>query len=265
MPQEHDPLSSTDGSTPTPALAGQGVNTAQTNPTPSSSPHPQSLDTSGLIASYEQRISRLMSEKDKMAHERNQAIAQLSTLQVDHTSLQEQTQGSLTAAANAAQQAIDHAKRLETELVSERARNAKLTALMQRPHLAPYADLIPAKSDEAELKAVLDQLEQIRQQDLDRHRSASPAPAGQPQATEQTPNQILQSLYGNRANMHPNAFGQPAIPASSPAMMNPNATQDASQSIQALFDDARRTGTKEAFDQALAKANLLAQSALPAR
>jgi hypothetical protein len=245
------------GVNPTPGTPS-GVNPAQ-------SPTDQIVNTSALIANYEGRIRSLMSDKDKALNERNQAISNLTTIQSQLTTLQEQTSGSLTAAANSAQQAIDRARQMEQDLTLERAKNVKLTALMQRPHLAPYADLIPAQGDAATITAALDQLEQIRQTDLDRYTKQNPSLAPAPQQpTTPSPQSILASLYGNRANMNPALFQQttPAIPASSPAQMSPDYSNDPAKAVEALFAEARRVGTTAAFEDARTKAIALNNSLL---
>ena len=243
------------GVNPTPATQ-MGV-----NPAPATSTTDQILNTSALIAQYEQRIRMLMSDKDKALHERNQAISQLTELQSQHTGFQEQTQGSLTAAANAAQQAIDRAKSLEQQLLGEQAKNIKLAALMQRPHLAPYADLIPAQADAAALSAALDQLEQIRQHDLDHYSRTTPAQLLPPPAQQvsSTPS-VLQNLYGNRANMNPALFQAQPIPGSSPAHMNPQLSTTPVQGVEAIFAEAKKIGTTAAFEEAVLKAAAFAAS-----
>jgi hypothetical protein len=243
----------TPGVNPTPGVPG--VNSAQ-------SPTDQIVNTSALIANYEQRLRSLMSDKDKAINERNQAISQLTTNQEHLTTLQEQTSGSLTAAANSAQQAIDRAKQMELELAQARAENIKLTHLMQRPHLAPYANLIPSTGTAEEIKLVLDQLETIRQQDLDRFATQHPqTPSTVPASQPMSPVSPLQALYGNRANMNPALFQQnPQIPASSPAAMNPAITDNPVAAVEALFAEARRLGTTAAFEDAMTKAKAFANA-----
>lgn len=259
---------STDGSTPmapvvsppaTPTPTPNGVNPAQTPVTPN-----QTLDTSGLIASYEQRLNSLMSQKDKAVNERNIAISQLTENQKSLTDLQGQTQGSITAAANAAQQAIERAKQLEIELHQAKALIIKYSALLKRPHLAAYDQLIPLESDEEKMNAALDQLEGIRLRDLEQYAKQNPtAPPAVP-APEATPQSILQSLYGNRANMNPALFQTPQpIPLSSPATMNPNANVSSGQTVQAFFDEAKRIGTTQAFEDAVQKATLFQKNTFP--
>lgn len=249
MPETTEPLTpTTPGVNPTPSVPG--VNPAQ-------SPTDQILNTSALIAQYEQRVNRLMSEKDKAINERNQAISQLTENQQQLTSLQDQTSGSLTAAANSAQQAIDRAKQLEQELLLARAENTKLTALMQRPHLAPYANLIPSHGNAEDIGKALDQLEQIRQQDLDRYAKQNPTTTPAPTLPTQpmTPQSPLQALYGNRANMNPALFQQtPTIPGSSPAAMNPAISDNPTAAVESFFIEARRIGTHAAFEDAVQKA-----------
>jgi chromosome segregation ATPase len=246
-----------------------GVNPAQAQV-------PQGYDLSARIAQleaqcvqYESRLRNLMSEKDKAINERNQAITQYTEMERKYNELHEQTQSSLTAASNSAQQAIDRAKQLERDMQQQQAKNAKLAALMQRPHLAPYESLIPEQADEEKLKAVLDQLEQVRQADIERNAPRQPAPLTPLQQVQQQQQQVsstLQSLYGNRANINP-AFltQQPPIPASSPAQMNPAASsQDIVSAINQLYAEARAKGTQEAFEDATRRAALLANAQRPA-
>lgn len=249
---------------PTTPLA-PGVNSTPSAPggTSAQSTTDQIVNTSALIANYEQRLRSLMSDKDKAINERNQAISQLTTMQEQHTTLQEQTSGSLTAAANSAQQAIDRAKQMELELAQARAENTKLTALMQRPHLAPYANLIPSQGTSEDIGKALDQLEQIRQQDLERYAKANPSLPIQPaNSTQQmTPQSPLAALYGNRANMNPALFQQtPTIPASSPAAMNPSVSDNPTAAVESIFAEARRIGTTAAFEDAVKQAAAFVQT-----
>jgi hypothetical protein len=256
-----EPLVPVDGSTPaapvvsppmTPTPMPNGVNPAQV-------PN-QALDTSGLIASYEQRLNSLMSQKDKAVNERNIAISQLTENQKSLTDLQGQTQGSITAAANAAQQAIERTKQLESELIQAKALIVKYSALLKRPHLAAYDQLIPLEADETKMNAALDQLEGIRLRDLEQYAKQNPT-APVPAPTPQTPQDILQNLYGQRANMNPAIFqNQQPIPSSSPASMNPAGGVSTTQTVQSFFDEANRIGTKQAFDDAVQKAALFAKN-----
>lgn len=253
-----DPIAPTDGATPpAPAVSPPVVTPA---PTPNGVNPAQALDTSGLIASYEQRLNSLMSQKDKAVNERNIAISQLTENQKSLTDLQGQTQGSITAAANAAQQAIERAKQLEVELIQAKSLIVKYSALLKRPHLAAYDQLIPLEADETKMNAALDQLEGIRLRDLEQYAKQNPtAPAVPP--VPQTPQDILQSLYGQRANMNPAIFqNQTPIPSSSPATMSPAGGISTTQTVQSFFDEAKRIGTKQAFDDAVQKAALFAKN-----
>lgn len=249
-----------------PTTGVPGVNSAQAQQNASST---TPVDVSGMIAQYEQRINAMMSAKDTAINDRNKAITDLTNLQNQYTTAQEQTQSSLTAAANSAQLAIDRSTTIERELNQTRGQNAKLTALMERPHLVPYSLLIPDVADKEKLKSVLDQLEQIRADDIKRSLPAFPA-ASQQQAISSPSNPFadqnstLQALYGNRANMNP-AFMQPTtpIPASSPAQMNSGTSTDVVGAINQLFAEAKRLGTPEAFEDATRRAALMANSANP--
>jgi hypothetical protein len=233
------------------------VNPAQT------APAQQIVETSAIISQYEQRINRLMSEKDKAINERNQVIANLTDVQQQLTALQEQTQTSLTGAANAAQQAIDRAKMLEIQLADLQAESLRNKTLLEKPHLAPYAQFIPASADPEKVRAAVEQLEQIRQQDLERNQglrgqNQAPIPPVSQGSAQQNP--TLGTIYQNRPTMNP-AF--PSYPGSSPAMMNPLATAaDPIVAIEALFAEAKQTGDPQAFEQAVKQAALLSQTAV---
>lgn len=239
--------------------------TTTTPSTPASvSPAQTIVDTSALIAQYESRIRNLMSEKDKAINERNQAITQLTELQQQHTTLQEQTQSSLTGAANAAQQAIDRSKSLEGEIARLQGEALRAQTLLEKPHLAPYAQFIPASSDPEAVKKAVEQLEAIRNQDLERNRAlvqgagqfaTPPQPTPPPAAGQINP----LALYQNRPNMSPSFAG---MPGSTPAQMNPGAMTDPLVSIQQLFDDAKRSGDPSAFEKALEQSQLLARTSI---
>lgn len=247
-----------DQTTVTPTPDATGVNSTLpangVNPAQSPSPTEQIINNSALIANYEQRLRALMSEKDKAINERNQAISAQTSLQEQLTTLQNQTSSSLTASANSAQQAIDRATQLEQEVAQARAENTKLTALMQRPHLAPYANLIPSQGDAATITAALDQLEQIRKQDLEQYAKQNPSLPSVPSTPPMTPQNPLQALYGNRANMNPALFQQnPTIPGSTPAAMNPTVSDNPTAAVEAIFAEAQGKGPA-AFEEAVKRA-----------
>ena len=244
----------------------QPVNPAQTFQQQQSSQ--QIAEISALTAKYEQRLSNLMSEKDRMAHERNQAISQLTALQEEHTRLQEQTQSSLSGAANAAQQAIDRTKSLEAKIAELEGESLRARTLLEKPHLAAYAQFIPTSTDPEKVKAAVEQLEQIRRQDLERNggyshqqqpgQPSQPGQSGQPPLYQQQQQQVA-NLYQNRPTM-PFQFG---IPGSTPAQMNPaGLSPDPTTAIQQLFDDAKKSGDPAAFEQAVRQAATLSQTAI---
>jgi hypothetical protein len=219
-----------------------------------------------MIANQDQRIRALMSDKDKAENARNKAITDYTNLFGEYSTFKEQTQSSITSAANAAQQSIDRQKQLEIQMAELQGNAIRANALLERPHLAAYAQFIPASSDAEKVKAALDQLEQIRQQDLVRAQAGQPYSAttptqpGLPSQQQQVQNPVepnLLSLYAGR-NL---PFA--AMPGSSPAQMSPAGTSpNTPASIQQLFDDAKNSNDPNAFEQARQQAILLANSTI---
>lgn len=235
-------------------------------PSTVTTPSSTTPDVTGIITQYEQRIRNLMSEKDKAVHERNQAITSQTTLQEQLTTLQNQTQSSLTGAANAAQQAIDRGKQLESQIAQLQGEALRANTLLEKPHLAPYANFIPAINDPEKIKKTIEQLEQIRQRDLEQNRAqfgGGPVQQQQQQTTTTAnPGQTLQNvaqLYQGRQNM-PMSLQQ--MPGSTPAQMNPSAYSDPTVLIQKLFDDAKKSGNPADFEKAIQEAAVLSQTAI---
>lgn len=253
-----DPLTSpsaapTDAAQPTVSPSGTVTTPPLVNPVQATT------DVSGLMAQYEQRIARLMSEKDKAINERNQAISQLTDLQNTHTSFQAQTQSSLTQAANAAQQAIERGKQLDVQVLHLQAESLRAQTLLEKPHLAAYAQFIPMSNDPEAVKAAVAQLEQIREDDFKR---THPLVAQQTSPTlpaQQNPFNVYQGRPNIPFSL---ATGASQVPGSSPAQMNPGALTDPTAAISQLFDEARKTGDSAAFERALQQAQVLSQTAI---
>ena len=253
-----DPLTSpsvapTDGTQPTVSPSGTVTTPPLVNPVQAPT------DVSGLMAQYEARIARLMSEKDKAINERNTAISQLTELQKNLTDLQTQTQSSLTMAANAAQQAIERGKQLDAQVLQLQAEGLRAQTLLEKPHLAPYAKFIPMSNDPEAVKAAVLQLEQIREDDFKRTQPlvAQQAPSSLP--AQQNPFNVYQGRPNIPFSL---ATGAAQVPASSPAQMNPSTMTDPTAAISQLFDEARKTGDAAAFERALLQAQTLSQTAI---
>jgi len=208
----------------------------------------------GIIATYEGRLRAMQSENDKLRAALNSAVGEQTRLQNESAQEQLAHQTALTNAATAAQAALDRAAKLETDYKIAQAQAAKSQALLERPHLAGYAQLIPATTDTEALKSTLDTLEQIRNRDLEAARAGAPPSVlpgvGLPTPTPQTlPNPAqgqppslaaqqlayAQQLYGNRPTMAP-MF---AIPPSQPATMHPTGGADPTQTIASNLAKAR--------------------------
>jgi DNA repair exonuclease SbcCD ATPase subunit len=234
-----------------PALQVPPVNPAQAPTTQNS------VDVSAMIAQYENRIRTLMSDKDKAINERNQAITAQAQMQQSLTEYQSQASTTLASTTTAAQQAIDENKRLGARVNALEAELQRANVVLAKPELAPYIQFIPAESDPAKLQAAVEQLEQIRMNDM--ARSGVRTFPGQPSAlqTTTTPTQQdtnLYALYGQRPTMAP-AF---QAPASSPAMMNPAGAGDVLQNIDTMLKEAMASGDPVAFETAVKSAQLLA-------
>lgn len=254
-----------------PTDGGAGVNPSvppaqpPVNPGQATSANPS--DISGVIASYEQRISRLMSEKDKAVNERNQAISQLSDLQRVYTEEKAQTTNSLTNTANAAQSAIDQARVLEAQNQILQAELLRAKTLLAEPDLSLYEQFIPATSDPEKLQAAVNQLKAIRAQDLERQRAYGqstgqqipPAqgvpPTGTPGSNQQQPptfpNNPLLNLYANRPSLAPQL-----IPGSTPAQMNPAGAGNPMDTIEQTLREALNSGDSAKYSAALEAAKV---------
>ncbi|SRR5579884_1433736 len=263
-------------STPPAVQPSPSVNPAQTTPTPVTHTTVATADVSTLIAQYEARIRNLMSEKDKAINERNTTISQLTALQKEYDDFKAMNSASLQASVENAQSAIDAKKALEQQVAALTGETLRAQTLLEKPHLAPYAQFIPASGDPEKVRQAVEQLEQIRQQDLQRslgltasgnhHVSPGMPPAGQggPPAQAVLPNgqvdPAFASLYAGRANLPTSLTA--AMPGSTPAQLNPAALTDPVAEIARLFEDARRTGRQEDFDRALQQSQVLANASI---
>lgn len=263
------------------------VNSAQsqaTTPVPGSqTPVPgsqTSLQTQD--PNYQQRINDLMSAKDKalaeaqrLTQQYNEAIAAQVELQRQKQELEAKSATTLSTAAQSAQDAINRQKQLEAQVAQLQAENMRARLLVEKPHLAPYMQFIPATTDEAQLKQAVEQFEQIRAKDLDANRfpnTQGQQIPGQPQQAfplqqqQQTPSQPLPTpqdtmaaLYGSRPTMAP----IPQVPGSNPSLMNPmGAATNSIDAIAALYEAAKASGEPGAYERAHAQAIALANSQL---
>jgi chromosome segregation ATPase len=162
------------------------------------------------MATYEQRIRDLQSSRDRTNEEANRARQELDALKARHTEI-------LSGAADAARQALEKANQLEQQLQQERARSLKAEALAAHPELTPYAELIPATTNQEELNQRIAALAAAREKDLQ----------------QQTP------------NIPPSNNARTVIPPANPA--RPNPTGQTGPSTQQMETDLRT-----AMEQALA-------------
>ena len=244
---------------PTSPVATTPVNPAQATTT--NNP----LDVSGMMANYEQRLSRLMSDKDKALNERNQSIAAQADMQRQLTELQAQSTATVATSVDAAQRAIDENKRLATRVQMLEADQLRSQVVLQKPHLAQYIEFIPVTNDPEVLKAAVEKLEAIREQDIAHNRQAPYTPIPQPNpalpGTQPPANPSVLGLYAGRPNMAPGM----QLPGSSPALMNPAGAGSTLQAIDQMLIDARNSGDPVKFEQALEQSKLLAQQSINAQ
>jgi hypothetical protein len=275
-------LSSTGVSTPDGSQTGSpnGVNPAQSPAAPQNAQvAPATLtsqsspaDVSAVIASYENRIRTMMSEKDKAIHERNQAIAQLAELQQNYTQLQEQASSSLTQTANAAQSAITESQKNATLVQQLQGENQKLQLLLKNPHLAAYERYIPTAGTPEEQQKVIDDLNAIREADLAKVAQgqppivANPAALGAPQPNPAAAPAAYFNLLGQRTMLSPQvaanlaAVNGATVPGSTPAMMSPTGAAGTTGAIEQMLREARATGDPAKFQDAVRQAATLAEA-----
>lgn len=225
----------------------------------------QSTEISALIATYNQRISGLQSAYDKMANERNTAITNWTNIQEDYSRLKAEKDTAINSSATTAQQALDHNRTLEQQMDDIRGQLNRANALLENPELAPYARFVPVSTDSEKVKTEVEQLKQIRQQDLDRLRAAQPGYAQQPAPTG---NESILNLYQGRPNMAPGAFNQQPpqtqeVPGSTPSQMSPMASvMNPTDEINRILTEARQSGDPAKFQAAMARALELAPTAV---
>jgi len=254
----------TDTNTQTQEQSGStGTNNGSVNTT-----QQQDAGYLALIATYDQRIRGLQSSYDKVINERNQTITNLTNLQEEYSRLKAQMDTSIHSSATTAQQALDHNRTLEQQIDDIKGQLNRANALLENPDLAPYARFVPASIDPEKVKQEVEQLKQIRQQDLDRLRgNQSSQGYSQQQQSSQLGNQSVLNLYQGRTNMAPGTQNQnqqtQEVPGSTPAQMNPMASVvNPTDEINRILTEARASGDPGKFQAALERAKELAPTAV---
>jgi hypothetical protein len=207
----------------------------------------------------EQRIRELQSQADraraellKMTRRAQEAEEQLKAALAERTQL-------LTSAAEAAQKAMDENANLKQELEQTRGELARLKLLQQRPELLPYADLLPATTDEQKLAEMVERLEQARQRDLEqlrRQAGVSETEAAGTTGTMGAAGRLARNGSGLGGSSTPVVSGTPAR-LSVPTAMSP-------EELNRRLREAMRQGPK-AYQEALSEAILLVNSGKVAR
>lgn len=255
---EGDPTTQVPAVTPTLAEQQQSGSTAPTTSVStqaSSGPNPY-MD---LVAQWEKRHRDLMSDKDKMANDRDKAIAAQVEMQKELTSLQERSSTALNGAAQTTQSAIEQAKLLADKIAQLEAENVRNKVLLENPDLAAYASLIQPSPDEAKVREAVENLKKINEQHFQRLASKQQPPQQQIPVGGQQPQQVadIMSLYAGRPGMNPMLPGMPLaqLPGSTPAAMAPaGSVEDQNQAIEQILKEARESGDPQKFAAALEEA-----------
>jgi len=242
--------------------ANHAVNTGVTQnyapAAPASFPYPSLTTTSATTAQVdettERRIRDLMSAKDKAI--RDASLAQQRAIELERQ-MAEQNQANasvLEGATRATEQLIQSKAQLEAERTRLQAENLKLAKLAQHPDLLPFAEFIPASSDEATLQAAIEKFQSARQADLQRAQAAmqpvSPAPAISPQLPD------LRGIYPANSPV--------AVPPIQPAAAAQPTAQQSLTDFQArvsnhsLIDDPAKRANE--FDRLVVEAEAMARS-----
>jgi hypothetical protein len=278
-----DPVTTppTDGSTApqqtpppaTPPSDGQSSGNGTNNGTVNAAQGSEQEFLKTLAAQYEQRVRDLMSRGDKNAAERDKAIQGQIALQQELAAHQLAAQTSLSQAAEAAQAALDRSKELEKQNTQLKAESLRANLLLTKPHLADYISLIPLTTDENALKATVENLETIRNNDLQRQRTTlfpgiqQQTPTTYSGLPNQQPNALLQQQQQLQTGMPPTPGLPPtSIPpqaAANPAQMNPMGSMtDVTEAIKQLYANAKASGKREDFEAAHRQAQQLATAAI---
>lgn len=223
------------------------VNPAPLTQSPILPPLPSSSPSSDALAQYEQRVRALMSEKDRTRHQYEQAVAERLEIQRKYDELATTHQSTVQGATQNIEQALNRAKQLEAEAQKLAGENAKLKKLGQHPDLLPYMALIPATTDEAALDAAIQNLIQVRQQDIEKALAARA-----PQAPQAPQNQPPADPYASLRAAYPNQQVPPAAPARpAPTSIGTDSLMALEQELASKADEAMRDGNLEAFERFL--------------
>lgn len=153
-----------------PAMPAQAPQYYQQTPTP---PTPTDAEK------YEQRIRDLMSAKDKALRDANLQQQHAIELQQQLEAQQQQHSQLIEGATRATESLLQAKAQLEQQQQRLAAENLKLTMLAKQPDLLPYAEFIPASTQEADVQAAIERFRAAQLQAAPRTAPAAAPPSMQ--------------------------------------------------------------------------------------
>lgn len=200
---------------PSPSVSVQAPTTPAANP-PRSDPEVRLRTMQSEMEKWKAQANALTLEKASWMHERGSISEERDNLV---TAARIEKESAIATAAEATRQAIAKAEAADAEVARLRAEAARLKFVIDHPDLMPYASLVPATTDEAQLSAVATQIAEARKRDF-----------------ESINSQI--------------AKGAAVVPPASPSRPSGKLS---SEELDAKLKEARRSGNSLEFERLLAE------------
>jgi hypothetical protein len=149
-----------------PSTGNQNPTMPQIDAPPPAPPTPPAPPASAPRSDPEARIRELQGTADRLRSDLLRAQTRAQTAETALREAQGERSRLLAESTSATQAAVEDRDRVKGELDVAQGELAKLRLLRERPELLPYADIIPATADEAELTRQIDALDAARKRDL---------------------------------------------------------------------------------------------------
>lgn len=156
---------------PTEVITGSETNTV--NSAQMSAQSPTTVPPVASPSDPEERIRRIMSERDRTQNEYNKQVAERLKLEQQLATEKTERERITNAAAQNTQQILDQKRQVEQELEHHKAETLKLSKLVQYPELRDYAALLPQTTDEAVLNNAIASLLTARERDIEAAKQAT--------------------------------------------------------------------------------------------
>lgn len=146
-------------------MAGDAVNTPGEETVTPESTTPAPVVSAPKKSDPEARIAALMSEKDRVIHEKAQVLVELVNARKELEEVRKHHQQLFEGATKATEDALKQAQSASGQSEQLQAEVTKLRLLMSNPDLQPYANVIPASTDEKQIMETIEVIRKARESD----------------------------------------------------------------------------------------------------